>query len=546
MMRFKWAKTMLVAVVAASIFAPVSNAMAQSTDVLVDINLKDADMIAATRMLTQRTGLQFVIEPSDQPYGKITLKLEGRSADEIIRYICQAAGAYFRRDEKGVFIISRTKPVETVAPTAPAVTPVLPKITRKMKILKADARTVHEQIRYGNALETTASLDTLREFTRRVTGVGQQFPEYKADSFQSRNQQFYPAGSRQIQMPMSARESGNSIVLPDEDANQLGGRGGQGGGIGGQGGGLGGQGGGGFGGQGGGGLGQGQGQTNLTGGQGLVPAGIDFISFDPADNSLVVRGTEDAINELQQQISLFDVAPRQVTIKVEFITTTGTLDRSLGFDWLYQRGSVIAGNRPGSFARSGDPIFINYATGNITTRLRTFLSEGNGRVVTSPIVRTLNNTPAIVFNTVTTTVFINNATITNGGTVVNTPTPLQLTASTVLSVTPRINEDNTITVGLAPTVQNFVGTSIGPDGQEIPNQVAQGLAVVARVKNGETIVLGGMTSKSDDVSVNRIPVLSELPVIGQFFRGQRRSRTTSELLIFVTPQILDDEDGGIG
>jgi len=325
--------------------------------------------------------------------------------------------------------------------------------------------------------------------------------------------------------------------LPGEEASpQLGGLGGgQGGGLGG---GL-----GGGGGQGLGGGGQGGGNANLTGGQGLVPEGIDFISYDPTDNSLVVRGSEDDINQLQSYINLFDVAPRQVQIKVEFVTTTETIDRSFGTEFLYQRGAIFAGTRPGAFVRSGDPVFLNYATGDITARLRAQLTEGNGRVVSAPILRTLNNQPASINSSISTTIFINSTIISNGAVVTQT-NPVTLQAQTFLTVAPRINDDNTITVYLQPQIANFVGTSRGPNGEQIPNQVIQGISVVARVRNNETIVLGGLTQKNDDNGSQRVPILSELPIVGQFFRFNTKVRTNSELLIFVTPSIVDEDTTG--
>jgi type II secretory pathway component GspD/PulD (secretin) len=65
------------------------------------------------------------------------------------------------------------------------------------------------------------------------------------------------------------------------------------------------------------------------------------------------------------------------------------------------------------------------------------------------------------------------------------------------------------------------------------------------VKDGETIVLGGLTSQNDTGSRSRIPVLSDLPIIGQLFQGRTRERTDQELLIFVTMNILDDDDYGL-
>jgi type II secretory pathway component GspD/PulD (secretin) len=276
-----------------------------------------------------------------------------------------------------------------------------------------------------------------------------------------------------------------------------------------------------------------------------VPEGISYISFDPTDNSFIVEGTDEAIQEFIRLINEFDRAPQQVTIKVEFITTSSSVSRSLGFEFLYSRGAVFAGTTPGSFIRTGDPVFLNYGSGNVTARMRTQLLEGFGKVVNAPIIRTLNNQPALVQSSVTTTIFINQVVGNGAGSVIVTPQPFPLNVTTFLLVAPRINGDGTITVALNPQIADFGQLRRGPDGQEIPDQLFQAVSVVARVKNDETIVLGGLTRKSDQGSEARVPILADLPIIGQFFRSTTRDRNNSELLIFVTPHIVEEDEGGI-
>jgi general secretion pathway protein D len=123
---------------------------------------------------------------------------------------------------------------------------------------------------------------------------------------------------------------------------------------------------------------------------------------------------------------------------------------------------------------------------------------------------------------------------------------VSLTATTFLTVTPRINGDQTITVFLNPSLQGFGQLKRGPDGQEIPDILQQTISVVARVRSGETIALGGLTNKVDNYSQSRIPILSDLPIIGQLFRGRNTNTSSSELIIFVTPTIVDDENFGLG
>ena len=523
---------------AATIAAASVVAMAQENALKVKLKLKDAELVSATRSLTSQTGVQFVFEASTEPYGKITMEVADVSPEDAVRYICQAAGAVFRRDERGVFVIGHRHPEAPPAPS-PVAGDGAVRVLRKIKVLKADAGDVADMLRYQKVFSDTRGFERIKHFnevTRDDNRVFGMTPHFTANGF---TENYQPVGASPVKTPaLAGSETSGQIAIPgSESAGQFAAGGGQAG-IGGGGGGF------GAGGQGTpGGGGQGGGASRLQGGQGLVPEGIDFISYDPTDNSIVVNGTEEAIQKLQDAIALFDRVPQQVLIKVEFITTTETVDRSFGTEFLYQRGTVFAGTRPGSFVRAGDPVFLNYASGNITGRLRASLVEGRGKVVSAPIIRTLNNQPASINATVRQYIFINQLAAT-GNVVVNVPQAIPLDASTNLSVAPRINDDNTITLFLAPNIQAFVGTSVSPDGQQFPNQTFQSINVVARVRNGETMVLGGLTSKSEDNSVNRVPVLSELPVIGQFFRTNNKTKSVSELLIFVTPTIVDEDTTG--
>jgi general secretion pathway protein D len=539
-MRFSCARMALAVVLATVVVGPVSSAYAQQrSELRVDINLKDADMMVAATALFEKTGIQFVVEPSSKPYNKITLFLEGATPEEAVRYICQAAGAYFRRDENGVYIISQLAPPPPPPPVIGGEPGKRARKVAKIHVQKADPKAVYEQLLYGLATESERPFEALKRFASVNRNDVQRMFGGQINVFdgQGASRSFTPVQAQQT-TPLTGVESGSQVALPGELAGQFGaGMGPGGGGPGGGGLGGGGQ----AGGPGGGGGGQGgAGGGILSGGQGLVGDSIDYISFDPNDNSLIVRGDDDDINLLRTYIAMFDVAPRQVQIKVEFITTTDNLDRTFGAEFLYQRGTVVAGTRPGAFIRAGDPIFINYATGNITARMRASLAESGGRVVSAPIVRTLNNQPALVSSTITTWIFVNQ-TVVSAGTVLTQVIPQAIPVSTQLLVQPRINADNTITVNLSPGVGNIVGFSRGPQGEELPNIAQQFIQLVARVRNNETIVLGGLNQKNEDLATNRVPVLSDLPIIGQFFRFSRRSRANSELLVFVTPTILDDD-----
>lgn len=512
-------KIALLALVAASSIALAQDGALSKK---VDIFLQEGDLYTATQVLTRQTGIQFVIAPSSEEFDKINLSLRGVTAEEAIRYICQAAGAWAERDENGVFIIRRGKP-DTTNAVAKTVVP-KPHVIRKIRIMKADPKGIYDMLIKGESIDPLADLQELNRYRNATQELGGFRSNASTPTSGSRSdlggRTTYPSSeasiTHQSPAPPISGARGNGVVLPGtESGGQLGTPGGGqpgGGGAGGQ----------------------------LTGGQGLVPEGIDRVIYDPTTNDFIVQGTDEAIRLLQQRIALFDVAPRQVLIKVEFINTRSNFSNSFGVDWFYARGGIVAGATPGYFARPGDPIFVNYATGNITSRLRASLQSGEGKVLTAPIIRTLNNQTASVQSTTRTFVFIPIADNAAGG-ITRTFRPEEVTVNTFLIVRPRINGDNTITVNLTPQIEDFVGTVTGPDGQQLPVRASNSINVVARVKSGETIVLGGLTKKLGTSNTKRFPVLSDLPIIGQFFRSSERTTNNDELLIFVTPTIIEDD-----
>ena len=514
-----------------------SLALAQDTRLAkkVDLFLKEADLLAATQMLTKQTGIQFVIVPSKEPFDRINLSLANVTADQAIKYLCEAAGAYAEQDESGVYVIRRGEAPANLKSNTNQGGTLNPKARKplrveRIKILKANpehviALLLDQPIDPDSDMKSLlkAQSNILESISLKPRAVGGVVPSVTVDyGFP------VPAASPKLPGDTSAPsfESGTDIPLPGESANQRqpGGGNNQPGGQGGQG---------------------GQGTAPL-GGTGYVPDGIRKVSFDPTNNSLIVEGDDEAIRQLRNLVNLFDQVPKQVIIKVEFITTSQSVVRKLGMDWLYQRGAISAGNRPGSFAEVGNPIFINYATGNVTTRLRTILTEGGGKTVNAPLIRTMNNQVGSVSQTLNTWIFQSQASNGPGGIVI-TSNPVQLPIQSILSVRPRINEDGYVTMSLNPTISDLGQIRRDANGNSFPDSSSQSIQVSARVKSGSTIALGGLTRKQTSNTTNKFPILADLPIIGGLFRSQSVERNDSELLIFVTPIIIEDDDlGGLG
>ena len=118
-----------------------------------------------------------------------------------------------------------------------------------------------------------------------------------------------------------------------------------------------------------------------------------------------------------------------------------------------------------------------------------------------------------------------------------------LDTSTGLSVLPRINRDGTVTVQIQPQVEQINGFIEGPNRQTAPIVIRQQLTTVRRVRSGESIVLGGLQTKTDSKTSRGIPFLQDLPIIGKLFRSENNTSQNSQLLIFLTPTIVEEDSG---
>lgn len=284
-----------------------------------------------------------------------------------------------------------------------------------------------------------------------------------------------------------------------------------------------------------------RGTTGTNTGQNLLwPDGIDqAVPFD-LDNSIIVKGDEQAIQDFKNIIRMLDVPPKQVSIKAEFVEVKTTDVKAFGIDWSLDRL-----NESFSAPLSGTGnIVAAFATGNLTAALRAQLTEDIGTVINSPIISTINNQNAFISINSQIPYWTSYNTVTGTGTVIQQSTPNFITIATELNVLPRVNGDGTITMTLSPNVGDTGNVVTGPDGTQIPEQRNETLFTQRRVANGETVVLGGFIRKNDSSSITKIPILGDLPIIGSLFRGVNKTTEDRELLIFVTPTIIPDSNIG--
>jgi general secretion pathway protein D len=516
------------------------SASEKSEEIAISIEIRDSSLKTAVQMITQESKIQNVVFIPSDKYQPVTVKLERLPIRRALQIITEAAGAELVELDGGIY---RVQPKgfqsqeTTVKPKAPVVdTPKRgPKqwtsIALRYAIPVAVKKLLEGQM--GNLLEDDIAYQKMyMDKTLR--------PEH--------------VGSTPSAVNSLLSSAPTNTPTGEETAGQFGG-GGFGGGRGGGGfgggrgggaaGGFGGGAPGGFGGGAAGGFGGGAGnQGGVGGGQGqsLLPPGVTRIIANDADNSLLVEGDTQGIEELKALLRLLDVAPKQVLIKAEFVTVNINDAENFGINWRIEP----ARNLDVSFAgTSGTSPTVNliYASGNAVAALRAAATQNTANIVQSPIIATMNNTQGSIINA-TFVPFAQSFQVftPNGGIV--TQTQIQfIPITTQLIVTPHINGDGTVSMALPLSLSavSYANTSQG----QVPQQTTQSLFSYRRIKSGDTVVLGGFITEQINRNNTDIPVLSKLPIIGNLFRSRDLTKIRQEVLVFITPIILEDvEDAG--
>ncbi len=488
-------------------------------DYLVSIHLMDADLITAVKAIAQQVKAEVVFEPTDEPYKRISfIKIDQKPFEQVLGYICQAAGATYRKEANGVYVIgpARSKPMETTPavqapPPAEAQKPLI--VTERIPLRYSRASDIVRIIK--TEMMTDDPFAEIRDFVNRTlsqSAPGMQVPVPPSVPLRMEGGVAVPYNNTPVMNP-------NDFAQDPGESQRGGGRGGFAGQPGGFGGGF-------------------AGQPGAQAGI-LIPEGLDGIVANDIDNSIIIRGTPEANEYVRRILRFLDIAPKQVLIRAEFVTVTRNDAEKFGIDWSLARVNLQTGTA--GLADRTAPIFVNYASGNLVANLRTLLSQGRGRIVNAPIVVTQNNSPATVVFSTTDYIEQQFIVFNQAGQPTTFTQPIPVPVPTQLTVTPRVNADGTITLALFPQISTVGRVRVGA--RDLPRFDTQFVFTVRRLKNGETMVLGGLVTRSDNNVTTKVPLLSDLPLIGQFFRSRDRAIVESELLIFVTATVLDEDEG---
>ncbi len=281
------------------------------------------------------------------------------------------------------------------------------------------------------------------------------------------------------------------------------------------------------------------------------------IAVDDRTNNIIAYQTQERLDELRRIVVQLDIPVRQVMIEARIVEANVNYDKSLGVRWggtqLFAngRGAVYGNDESGDesgetgedssgnvpfvdlgVANATSGIGIGYITNNLILDLELSAMEksGNGEVVSQPKVMTADKETAKILkgseipyqeassSGATSTTFVE--------------------AALSLEVTPQITPDNRIIMEVRVTKDE---PDFANDVNGTPTIRKNEVNAKILVNDGETVVIGGVFSNTQSKSVDKVPFLGDLPYLGRMFRRDIVSDSKSELLIFLTPRILNHQ-----
>lgn len=268
---------------------------------------------------------------------------------------------------------------------------------------------------------------------------------------------------------------------------------------------------------------------------GGIPTGS--LSVDERTNTLVVYLPADRLAEMRQLVAQLDVPVRQVAIEARIVEANVDYEKSLGVRW----GGPLYGEklRPGKelfvdlgLERAGSSIGLGLLRGDVLLDLELSAMEksGNGEIISQPKVVTADKETARILKG---TEVPYQETSQSGATSVSFRE-----ASLSLEVTPQITPDNKVimTVRVTKDEPDYVNAL-----NNVPPIRKNEVNAKVRVADGETIVIGGVYSTSQNNVVDKVPFFGDLPYVGRLFRRDALQEKKSELLVFLTPRIMSDQ-----
>jgi len=266
------------------------------------------------------------------------------------------------------------------------------------------------------------------------------------------------------------------------------------------------------------------------------------------DEMLQVVTLPNVMPKVEEIILQVDRPRKLVEIETRIIETTIRDESEVGVNFP-DKLTMTAGNLEVVDQDLGLPGLASYplgggswtwgrlTAGEVSTVLSFLEKSGNSKLVSNPRVTTLSNTEAAIEVATTIPVETLNR-FTEAGVVQDIVSFQDLDVSITMEVVPRVADDSTVNLEITTMVEEITGYT-GPADNQRPITSRRSVSTTVTVRSGESLGLGGLLKEIETKNIEKVPLLGSIPLLGRLFRHESKSTEKTDLLILITPRILE-------
>lgn len=278
------------------------------------------------------------------------------------------------------------------------------------------------------------------------------------------------------------------------------------------------------------------------------------IAVDARTNKLIVSDVPEVFPQIEAILAELDIKAPQILIEAQIVEVSKSSGFDVGFNWNLT-GTFTAGKTDipwdyfkkgtsGNFLKwfskdgtgAGSPMELDFTSLKVV--FSALMKNGEARSLGKPKVITMNNSPAVI--TSAREAAVSNVTKSNDTSTTSYSGVERKTVGLKLTVTPQVNKEGYVTLNVAPSYSDLVASEAIEADQKSYDTVTRAVSTLVRVKSGQTVVLGGLLQSSEKENVLKVPVLGQIPVLGWLFTSKSKSKSTTDLVIFLTPTVLSE------
>jgi type IV pilus secretin PilQ/predicted competence protein len=286
---------------------------------------------------------------------------------------------------------------------------------------------------------------------------------------------------------------------------------------------------------------------------------VQSVQVDKGGNRLIVVTSPRVISEIEEIVQVMDVPNKQVMLEARIVEVSTDDLKRLGVDWdqLNRREWVFVEGNYDSVSGTGSQltnlqVFPNTPGTHDIFKLKNFsriadvyrvvidlaIRNGNARVLANPKLTTLNGKEASILIG-SRIPFVVTGTAFAGGAAAPIQRVEKEEVGIKLRITPLINADGYITTSISPEVSTVIGFQ--GENNDLPVISTRQASTTVRLKDGSSVIIGGLLSEDRTTSVTKVPILGQIPGLGLLFQHHTSTSTKRDLVIEVTPRILPEQ-----